>query len=293
MRNGSPVIIFALALTLPTASSWAQVVTGIPGFNATYPAGQIGGSSATGVPTNYIKVEPAKEYYLDYDVFFQPGWEWVKDGKLPGLVGGTHTSGCDSIVADGWSARFMWRQNGAGQFYYYHQNRVNSCGDELDFPSGKVFKIGAWNRITEHVIINNPGQTDGSAEAWLNGEKVIALASIAWRGNVGATVALIDQVSLQTFYGGSTMDWAPPDTTYSRFDGFKVQKDLPDFSLPFQAVSGLKRKRTGFFDSGIIGSVTKYRLVLWADGQSHPVSEPTLFQDPIYIGENGRRMIIK
>lgn len=47
---------------------------------------------------------------------------------------------------------------------------------------------------------------------------------------------MVDGVSLQTFYGGSTSDWAPSATTHSRFTVFHVRDDLPDFTLPFDTV---------------------------------------------------------
>lgn len=223
----------------------AQVVSVIPGFSVTYPAGLIGGSSAKGVPKAFVDIPPAKEYYLDYEVQFDNAWDWVKGGKLPGLVGGSHTSGCADIVPDGWSARFMWRANGEAEIYYYHQDRISGCGDEDRFANARAFKKGVWNRITERVVVNTPGVADGIAEAWLNGEKVASMTKIKWRGNVGAAVALVDQVSLQTFYGGSTMDWAPPVDTKSKFSSLVVRHDLPNFSLPFDPGSSLRPAKGG------------------------------------------------
>jgi len=84
----------------------AQIVASIPGFAITYPAGKIGGNSTVGLPMNYVSILPSNEYYLDYEVAFDSDWDWVKGGKLPGLIGGSHTSGCEAIVTSGWSARF-------------------------------------------------------------------------------------------------------------------------------------------------------------------------------------------
>jgi hypothetical protein len=216
-----------------------KVVSAIKGWDMAYPAGMIGGG--TPVPKSFVSVPPAKEYYLDYQVWFESDWQWVKGGKLPGLVGGSHTSGCADIVPNGWSARFMWRGGGVGQVYLYHQDRKNACGDEFDFPGPALFAIGKWNRITERVVINAPGQADGLVEAWLNGKKMLSLPNLKLRGSVAADVALVDQVSLQTFYGGSSADWAPSVTTHARFSSFYVRDDLPDFSLGFDQgnVSGL------------------------------------------------------
>jgi hypothetical protein len=224
---------FLVACACGHAVVSAGIVAVIPAFKATYPAGKIGGSSAMGLPANYISIPPADEYYLDYEVSFDPGWEWVRGGKLPGLVGGSHTSGCNDIVPNGWSARFMWRAAGLGQVYLYHQDRKSGCGDEFDFPGPGNFSAAKPNRITEHVVINTPGQKNGVVEAWFNGAKVVSLTNIQLRGNVAANTARIDQVSLQTFYGGSTTAWAPSKNTQSSFKGFVVRTDLPDFTRPF------------------------------------------------------------
>lgn len=118
-----------------------------------------------------------------------------------GKIGGSHTSGCKSIVADGWSARFMCRPNGLGQVYLYHQNRKSGCGDEYDFPAPGNYSLGKPNRITERVVLNTPGQN--------NGVKKVSLTGVQLRGKVAANVARIDNVSLQTFYGGGTMPEIP------------------------------------------------------------------------------------
>jgi len=123
--------VSALVFSCLGAVASAQVVATIPGFAVTYPTGLIGGKSEVGIPAQFIPIPPATEYYLDYEVAFDSGWAWVKGGKLPGLVGGSHTSGCAAITPDGWSARFMWRTGGQGEVYLYDQNRKNSCGERF------------------------------------------------------------------------------------------------------------------------------------------------------------------
>jgi hypothetical protein len=223
-----------LMAAAPICEAMAQIVAVIPGFDAAYAAGKIGGGSSP-VPQSYVKVPTAREYYLDYQVYFESDWEWVKGGKLPGLVGGSHTSGCNAIVPDGWSARFMWRSGGRGQLYLYHQNRRSGCGDEYFFSNNRAFEKNKWNRVTQRAVINDPGQSNGLIEAWFNGEKVVTLNNVKLRGNVAANVALVDQVSLQTFYGGSDDSWAPSHTTHARYSQFFVRQNLPDLSKPFPA----------------------------------------------------------
>jgi hypothetical protein len=230
----------ALALPLAFGPVSAKVIQIIKGYDVAYPAGKIGGSSATGLPAGFVSIPPASEYFLDYQVMFQSDWDWVKGGKLPGLVGGSHTSGCKAITPDGWSARFMWRGGGRGEVYLYHQNRKNGCGDDYQFPSPGNFIKGEWNRITERVVINTPGKNDGLVEAWYNGKKQVTMTNLQLRGKVSETTALVDAVSLQTFYGGSSDSWAPSHTTHSTFSNFYVRDDLPDLTLPFESESAVR-----------------------------------------------------
>lgn len=232
-----------VALALPALAA-AGVTYSVPGFNATYPHDKVIFGTEIGFPSIWVEIPAKKEYYLDYEVFFENDWEWVKGGKLPGLVGGKHTSGCDNIVPDGWSARFMWREGGQGQLYLYHQNRRSGCGDEYDFSSPGSFVKNKWNRITQRVVINTPGQRDGLVECWYNGRKAVTLANVQLRGRVGENVALIDQVSLQTFYGGHDRSWLPSHDTHAKFSVFLLRDDLPDFSKPFnETVATLPRLR--------------------------------------------------
>ena len=277
MRNPlAPLLRSSLPLLLACAAQ-AGVVSVINGYSVTYPGDKFGVDVVTGVPTSYVKITAAKEYYLDYQVWFENDWQWVKGGKLPGLVGGSHTSGCKDITPDGWSARFMWHENGGGHFYYYHQNRVSDCGDSKNFLNGQAFKKNSWNRITERVVVNAPGQANGSAQAWLNGQKVTEASGIKWRGNVGENTALVDQVSLQTFYGGSTSDWSPSATTHARFSSLIVRTELPDFSQPFEVPTGLRGTEAARYGNGTaVWPVISYRgsgMAAWAAtaGNGRPV----------------------
>jgi hypothetical protein len=295
MRRFSPTFLasFLVAAGLATADGIAQTVSPvvkiIEGYSVAYPAGKIGGSSAEGLPAHYVAIPPAKEYWLDYQVYFENDFQWVKGGKLPGLVGGTHTSGCAAIQANGWSARFMWHENGGGHFYYYHQNRASGCGDVRNFSNGLSFKKNAWNRITERVVVNTVGQSNGLAQAWLNGQKILDLGGIRWRGNVGETVALVDNVSLQTFYGGSSNDWAPSTTTHARFSNYIVRTDSPDLTKPFDPnplSTGIRR------DAGvralILAEVPAHARLTDLRGRSVPrlslqsSSSPTSIASPLF-----------
>lgn len=239
MKPLSRAAVAAMSVLFPAAFPAAGVVKVIEGFTVTYPAGKIGGSSSQGLPAQYVAIPPAKEYYLDFQVRFHADWEWVKGGKLSGgLVGGKHTSGCAGIVPDGWSARFTFGGSGSAHIYLYDQNRKSGCGDTYVLTGSRMPKE-AWNRLTQHVVVNTPGRRDGLIEAWLDGRKLVTISNVALRGNVGESVALIDNVSLQTFYGGSSSSWAPSRTTHATYSDFYLRSDLPDFSLSFEAANSV------------------------------------------------------
>ena len=121
---------------------------------------------------------PGKAYTLTYDVYFEPGFDFAKGGKLPGLAALGFDSGC---TEDGnakragthWSVRLMWRANGRVELYSYDQTRPSgSCGIDrmIDAQAGDPpyevpgqipsddkfrFKPGVWYTITLGVKVNS------------------------------------------------------------------------------------------------------------------------------------------
>ncbi|KAG0045021.1 hypothetical protein BGZ83_009724, partial [Gryganskiella cystojenkinii] len=69
---------------------------------------------------------------LEYQMMFEPGFNWVKGGKLPGiLVGSEQGSGGGNTGCSGggsaencFSTRMMWRANGEGELYLYAARSV-------------------------------------------------------------------------------------------------------------------------------------------------------------------------
>ncbi|KAG0197337.1 hypothetical protein BGX28_009167 [Mortierella sp. GBA30] len=66
---------------------------------------------------------------LEYQMFFKPGFNWVKGGKLPGILLGSER-GCNAGCSGGGSAencfstRMMWRKDGQGELYLYAAKSV-------------------------------------------------------------------------------------------------------------------------------------------------------------------------
>ena len=168
-----------------------------------------------------------EELYLSYRVRFASGFEFVKGGKLPGLVGGTHPTGCISDTG-GFSARMMWRTSGAAVQYMYFPEKVNSCGDDFAYAANGtdlVFAPGQWHRVMHRIRMNQAGSHDGILQAWLDDQLALDNQSFIYR-IVGATFG-VDALYFSTFFGGSDSTWAPATAQVADFDDFIVSTARP------------------------------------------------------------------
>lgn len=124
------------------------------------------------------KAIPGRAYTLTYDLFFEPGFDFAKGGKLPGLAAAEFDSGCSEEGSakrqnGNWSERLMWRANGRLQLYSYDQSRKSGgCGvektiDEVEgdpkfeqpgvVPQNDKFRLlpGVWYHVMLSVRVND------------------------------------------------------------------------------------------------------------------------------------------
>jgi hypothetical protein len=164
---------------------------------------------------------PADRLHLRYYVRFPKEFDYVKGGKLPGLYGGTVTGGRRSPDGtDGFSTRFMWRRNGAGEVYAYLATSEEE-GTSLGRGSWR-FESGEWQLIEQEVSLNEPGRPDGRIRVWLDGREVLNETNLLFRT---VDTLKIEGLFFSTFFGGSDLSWATPKKTAVDFAGFKVGSD--------------------------------------------------------------------
>ncbi|PUA27828.1 MAG: hypothetical protein B0W54_14970 [Cellvibrio sp. 79] len=188
-------------------------------LRVTYKANQIGGSSAS-VFTYSIPGGPRSQLWLQYKVMFDSNFTWVKGGKLPGLAGynGTKPTGCvNNSLLDGFSARFMWRENGNGFLYLYNPVKQDECGDYA--PLASFFTKGRWYTVTSFVELGTANQYNGAVATYIDGKEVARVSGLMLRNSTSVS---IDKFLFETFFGGSTTDWAPPSDQYSYFDDITI-----------------------------------------------------------------------
>lgn len=187
-----------------------------------YPAQSVG--PAQGGAVFIVSVPPAEEYYLSYRVRLNPGFEFVKGGKLPGLSsgGGKYTGGRIPVDGDGWSARLVWKPEGKAGVYLYHAGMKGPWGDTL--PLTASFTPGKWHTIVQRVRVNHGDQHDGIVEVWLDGALKLERRDLELRrGEKG----LIDSLCFSTFHGGNNPSFAPSTDSHATFDDFVISETSP------------------------------------------------------------------
>ncbi|KAG5641309.1 hypothetical protein DXG03_005542 [Asterophora parasitica] len=126
----------------------------------------------------------AKEVVFGYRMMLEPGWEWVKGGKLPGVYGGVgdQAYGCTGGRQDQrctcFDLRPMWRAKGTGELYAYLPLTKTNSTHLLAAPPTSIVNadygisvgrgsfhldiaVGRWVSIAFRVRMNDVGAHNG------------------------------------------------------------------------------------------------------------------------------------
>jgi hypothetical protein len=165
---------------------------------------------------------------LSYDIIVPDDFAFGKGGKLPGLYGLNNKiskppSGCDhSQIVNGFSARLMWRENGTGSIYVYaphNDEKVNApkaCGTYLGRGSF-ILTPGRRTNIKQEILLNTIGRIDGALRLWVDGVLIFEDTDFLWRTNADVQ---LKGLFFNTFFGGSTPEWASPRDQSLTFENF-------------------------------------------------------------------------
>jgi hypothetical protein len=171
----------------------------------------------------HVKGLPRTSVCFSYWLRFDPQFQFVKGGKLPGLCGGDCPSGGDQTNGQsGWSVRYMWRAYGAGEAYGYILP-PEEYGTELGLGTW-TFGLGKWHHIEEQIVLNDPGKSNGVARVWYDraqtGERPdYEATNLVYRS---VSTLAIDRIFFSTFFGGHDATWATPLATYVDFAQFEL-----------------------------------------------------------------------
>lgn len=160
--------------------------------------------------------------FLTYDVKFKYGFDFVKGGKLPGLAGGTaNTGGKIPNGYDGFSARFLWLGGGGGAVYaYLPTSKV--WGTALG-PYKWKFKPDQWHTLTQKIVLNDVGKSNGVLKVWFDNVLVHQENDILYRRS---DKVKIDSFLFSSFFGGNSPDFAATADSYVYLRDIKISERL-------------------------------------------------------------------
>ncbi|KAJ7905776.1 hypothetical protein B0H14DRAFT_2327333 [Mycena olivaceomarginata] len=228
--------------------SYMSAPDGKKAMQAHYPEGSYtfthkpeGGVSFYTPGVDSLDMTTAKTLTFGYSVFFDEDFDFNMGGKLPGLYGGNNDDvaiGCSGgrRSPECYSVRLMWRTGGKGEIYSYlptgfdvntddHVCDVapeSDCNPTYGASVGRgsfTFPKGQWTTVSQRVKLNDVGETNGEMQLFVNGESVIDVKNIVLRNSDAGRHR---GIQMQTFFGGSTAEWASPKDQNSYFSDFSV-----------------------------------------------------------------------
>jgi hypothetical protein len=167
----------------------------------------------------------ASVLYLRYYVKFQPGFDFSRGGKLPGLYGGPTGQESGGNHGQAFSTRYMWRDHPVtgspsdcstalpcSEVYLY--SPVLSSGYGLDIGGSWHWQgDGRWHMVEQRV-----DRASGDITVWYDGTRVL-FAPGALGGALGVPFS---GVLFSTFFGGHDTSWGPAKTESAYFADFAV-----------------------------------------------------------------------
>lgn len=135
-RSGPSRLDFSAEAAAASTGSASPFASGERVLRSLYPAGSYSHSGdkhasfvSTPLPPAAFTGPKSRYIRLEYQMMFEPGFKWVKGGKLPGILMGSEL-GCNAGCSGGGSAencfstRMMWRADGMGELYLYAAKSV-------------------------------------------------------------------------------------------------------------------------------------------------------------------------
>ena len=241
---------------LKVSGKSAPVVTkaGKKAFEVTYPKGTRGGGgtnmNALIAPASFF---PSEQCRFSFKWFVDPGFPWnpstmkKSTGKILGFYIGSGDASGGNYSKTGATYRITWGFHGGVAAYVYPQVKKSDSSRDISWtaldqspefqknayiamgvhvwhhqkdqrdPAAWDMKLkeGQWNDIEMYIKLNTPGKYDGIMELKVNGV-MKRLSAVRFRYDN----AKINGIKLHTFFGGSTLEYAPPRDVKSWYADF-------------------------------------------------------------------------
>lgn len=173
--------------------------------------------------TRHLDLPPLDSATLSFDIWFEPDFDFVLGGKLPGFAPVTPAWGGETVEPAEWSNRIMWREGGKLVTYSYHQNLPHKWGEDSQAVSDRSLPVGSWVSLSLYTDL-----IFGKSEVWMDGEKIGELGALDFYAP--GENSPITTLAFHSFFGGNTPEWAPKDkegqyrNLTARFDNVGVYR---------------------------------------------------------------------
>ena len=202
------------------------------GIQVTFPRGGYASKNGVNLKGFPSPPFPSKDITLKYRVYVPDDFDFVKGGKLPGVIWADGAGGRD--WGKGGSARLMWRRGGVVVGYLYLSTTVGSYNGTPNNPMMKaqsnefqdvvhhtngagldvwrhgkdpmVLKRGEWNSIKIRVKLNSKNKSDGVLSIRVNNKKKRIKGVMYVRD---PDEIPLSGVQFATWYGGGSSTYAP------------------------------------------------------------------------------------
>jgi hypothetical protein len=149
---------------------------------------------------------------VSYDVLLPADFDFMRGGRLPGLIGS------DGLGQESFAARILWRPSGGAAAV-----RTLSGGEVRQSTMGLeefVFPRGRWFKIEQEVVLNTPKQANGRLTVWVDGTMVGERGDLVFRSDASVGVS---GVSAEVFYGGDDAAATVPKDATVRLSPFELR----------------------------------------------------------------------
>ena len=80
------------------------------------------------------------------------------------------------------SARYVWRETGAGDIYTQMPGLPEGRSIGNDRRTSILFTRGRWVSLEQEVVLNAPGRRDGLMRVWVDGDLRMEKAGLVFHG---------------------------------------------------------------------------------------------------------------
>jgi len=154
---------------------------------------------------------------LTYKVWLPKAFKFAKGGTLPGLFGGA-APGVDGFddPSEGFSANMVWEDRGMPGLRTYDTTNSSRRGRRVSLDT-HALPLGQWIKVSQELILNTPGQSDGMSRVWIDDELKLENMSVVFSNNKKLSIS---GVLGDIYYDGRWKNNGSPKDTFLRTTPF-------------------------------------------------------------------------